>query len=201
MQLFPQWFVTQLLGYSLSQSETKMLEQLFQQLIQSAQEQPQYFVHRDYHSRNLILNDVGAPGVIDFQDAVVGPMTYDVISLVKDCYVRWPVAAVERWLMVYANMAIEMGLLPPMPKEKFLRWSDWMGLQRHLKVLGIFTRLYLRDDKPNYLHDLPLVMRYTIEVLERYPQFSNVEHWFKQQLLPVIEQQHWYVDYRTAGDQ
>lgn len=200
MQLFPEWFVTQLLDYKMDSQEKTMLADVFQTLVDSAVEQPQCFVHRDYHSRNLIVGEVGPPGVIDFQDAVVGPITYDVVSLLKDCYVRWPSADVERWLLVYANMAVEMGLLPPVAKEKFVQWFDWMGLQRHIKVLGIFARLFLRDNKASYLHDLPLVMRYTLEVADKYPQFKLFSDWFKTKLLPLAQQQSWYTDYERAGE-
>lgn len=200
LMLFPQWFVEKLLGHSLNKEENKNLEEFFSLLVDSALEQPQCFVHRDYHSRNIILSDVGAPGVIDFQDAVVGPITYDVVSLLKDCYVRWPVQDVEKWLTVYANMAIEMGLLPTVSKQTLLRWFDWMGLQRHIKVLGIFSRLYLRDNKSSYLHDLPLVIRYVVETLENYPEFETVRLWFQEKVLPLAEQQMWYTDFSKAGE-
>lgn len=200
MQLFPQWFISQLLGYALSDSETVLLDEMFDRLIAEAQQQPQRFVHRDFHSRNLIYRPPAALGVIDFQDAVVGPITYDLVSLLKDCYIRWPRRDVERWALYYANNVTAANIMPSQSPDVFLRWFDWMGLQRHIKVLGIFARLYLRDNKPNYLHDLPLVMRYALEVTEHYPAFAQFSDWFKTRLLPLIEQQTWYVDYRTAGE-
>lgn len=199
MALFPEWFVSQLLGYQLSGAEQTMLERVFAELVASAVEQPQCFVHRDYHSRNLINSPVGPPGVIDYQDAVWGPVTYDLVSLLKDCYVRWPEESVRRWVLAYANMSVEVGILPPVQAQQFLRWFDWMGLQRHLKVLGIFARLNLRDHKPRYLQDLPLVIRYTLEAADRYPEYSTFGRWFRDTLIPLAAQQSWYRDYRSAG--
>jgi len=199
MELFPHWFVQRLLGYTLADTEREMLDNLFTSLIGSALEQPQVFVHRDFHSRNLIHRKVGPPGVIDFQDAQWGPVTYDLVSLLKDCYIRWPRHLVQRWAAAYGSMIGSAGIIKPVATEQFLRWFDFMGLQRHLKVLGIFARLFLRDNKSNYLKDLPLVMRYTLEVADQYPEFDQFSQWFKTILLPACEQQSWYEDYQTAG--
>lgn len=200
MDLFPRWFVSQLLGYELNASERLLIKQTFDELVASALEQPSCFVHRDFHSRNLIHRECSPPGVIDFQDAVWGPFTYDLVSLLRDCYVRWPREHIERWALAYANMAREVGVAPAdMSAEQLLRWFDLMGLQRHFKVLGIFARLALRDNKRAYLEDLPLVMRYLLEVLEAYPRFNELAAWFKEKLLPRAEAQAWYSDYRTAG--
>jgi N-acetylmuramate 1-kinase len=200
MDLFPQWFAARLLGYELNASERLLLRQVFETLVENALAQPTCFVHRDYHSRNLIHRQFGPPGVIDFQDAVWGPFTYDLVSLLRDCYIRWPREHVERWALTYASMAREVGIAPPdMSARQFFRWFDLMGVQRHLKVLGIFARLALRDQKPAYLKDLPLVMRYLLEVLEDYPQFAPFVAWFKDTLLPRAERQHWYTDYKNAG--
>ncbi|MCW8194456.1 phosphotransferase [Proteobacteria bacterium 005FR1] len=200
MDLFPEWFITRLLGYELNASERLLIKQTFDTLAGSALEQPECFVHRDYHSRNLVHRQFGPPGVIDFQDAVWGPFTYDLVSLLRDCYVRWPQERVKRWALAYATMAQEVGIAPPeISAEQFMRWFDLMGLQRHIKVLGIFSRLALRDDKRRYLEDLPLVMRYVVEVLEEYPQFGRFTDWFKEQLLPMAREQSWYTDFRSAG--
>ncbi len=199
MELFRQWFVPQLLGCELDNEEQAMVERMFVQLEEAALEQPQVLVHRDYHSRNILLRDGEAPGIIDFQDAVVGPITYDLVSVLRDCYIRWPQQQVEQWAVTYGNMAIEVGLMPLVKQQTFLRWFDLMGLQRHIKVLGIFARLWLRDGKSGYLKDLPLVMRYTLEVAESYPEFSEFCQWFKDKLVPLAEQQDWYSDYRLAG--
>lgn len=200
MRLFQEWFVQQLLGYELSEAEEALLDQTFQFLVSQAQEQPQVLVHRDYHSRNLIYREGESLGVIDFQDAVWGPITYDLVSLLRDCYIRWSPEQVKQWALGYGNMAYELDLLPMVSSQQFLQWFDTMGLQRHIKVLGIFARLSLRDNKHRYLDDLPLVMRYTLDVAEQYPETKEFTLWFQQTLLPKIEQQSWYSDYRMAGE-
>lgn len=201
--IFTEWFCAALLGHTLSATETAMLDSLFNALEQSALNQPQTLVHRDYHSRNLLLcsnNNPNGLGVIDFQGALWGACTYDLVSLLRDCYVRFPADRVTQWALDYRQQAINAGLLDTVNETEFLRWFDWMGLQRHIKVLGIFARLHLRDGKHHYLHDLPLVIRYTLEVAEIYPQFQSFVGWFKTTLLPLAEQQTWYSDYRHAGD-
>ena len=200
LEIFSEWFVVRLLGYSLSQAEQALLQRVFTQLETTALEQPQLLVHRDYHSRNLLLCDSGQIGVIDFQGAVRGPFAYDLVSLLRDCYIRWPQEDVKRWALSYGNMAMDVGVIPAVDEATYLRWFDWVGLQRHIKVLGIFARLHLRDGKHHYLADLPLVLRYTLDVARNYPQLDEFVAWFEQQLLPLIEQQPWYTDYRRAGD-
>lgn len=194
MNLFPEWFVEKQLGLTLSDSERQLIEATFDMLERSAEEQPQVVVHRDFHSRNLIFSNDGNFGVIDFQDAVIGPLTYDLVSLLKDCYIEWPDERVERWMSAYANLAIEVGITPAVSKEKFKRWFVWMGLQRHIKVLGIFCRLSLRDKKHHYLHDLPLVVRYVRSALEQYPEFADFSLWFEKTLMPIINKQSWMLD-------
>ncbi len=201
MRLFPEWFVGTLLGYSLSADEKQLINTTFAELTEAALAQPQVLVHRDYHSRNLIYRGDKPLGIIDFQDAVIGPITYDLVSILRDCYIRWSPEQVRRWAIGYGNIAYEAGLLPAVSTEQFITWFDMMGLQRHLKVLGIFARLYLRDNKPRYLHDLPLVIRYVLEISRQYPSLQTFAHWFEEALLPIIEQQAWYTDYRRAGDQ
>lgn len=192
MGLFPEWFVERLLQHSLSIVEQQMLEAWFAELTHSALSQPQVFVHRDFHSRNLVLRNGGPPGVIDFQDAVVGPITYDLVSLLRDCYVSWPTHRVRGWATDYATSAIDTGLMDPVSEQTFLRWFDFMGLQRHIKVLGIFARLSLRDQKHNYLHDLSLVLAYTLSVARQYPEAKDFVEWFEATLLPKIKQHSWY---------
>ncbi|GAB1261219.1 phosphotransferase [Aurantivibrio plasticivorans] len=199
MSLFPEWFVGGLLGKTLSDGEKRQLDDVFSKIVGSALEQPTCFVHRDFHSRNLIHRKVGQPGVIDFQDGVWGPFTYDLVSLLRDCYVRWPAERVNHWLMTYANMAMDVGIIGTTSPEQLQRWFDWMGLQRHIKVLGIFARLHLRDKKPRYLTDLPLVIRYTLEVAERYPELAEFHQWFCDVLLPQCKAQTWYSNYQLAG--
>ncbi|WP_308363897.1 MULTISPECIES: phosphotransferase [unclassified Microbulbifer] len=200
MRILPEWLAGRLLGHSLSEEENRLLEDTFSLLLDSATEQPQVLVHRDYHSRNLMVRDGERPGVVDFQDAVWGPVTYDLASLLRDCYVRWPRERVEHWALCYADTAESAGILESVPPQTFLRWFDWMGLQRHIKVLGLFPRLYLRDGKRGYLPDLPLVIRYTLEVAGRYPELKPFADWFRSELLPLAERQDWYRDYRNAGE-
>ena len=200
MEFFREWFVDKLLGYSLSMQEQRMIDRTFTFLEQQALAQPQVFVHRDYHSRNLLVRQDKALGIIDFQDAAWGSVTYDVVSLLRDCYLRWPLQKVANWTIDYADMAMESGVMPKVSQDQFLQWFDTMGLQRHIKVLGIFARLWLRDNKPQYLNDLPLVLRYTIEIAERYRETRLLATWLSTCLLDSIEKQPWYRDYRMAGD-
>lgn len=200
MKLFPEWFVGQLLGLTLSMEEHSLLDSVFEKLLDSALSQPAVLVHRDFHSRNLMLLGDGDIGVIDFQDAVTGPFTYDLVSLLRDCYIRWPTDCVCRWALNYYRRAVAAGIATPVSDSQFLRWFDLMGLQRHIKVLGIFARLYLRDGKAGYLNDLPLVIRYTLEQLAPYPELDNFRCWFEQRVLPEAGRQSWYQPWEQAGD-
>ena len=191
MKLFRDWFITRCLGHTLRDSENAILNKVFEVLVASALEQPQVIVHRDFHSRNLIFNAGGAPGVIDFQDAVIGPVSYDLVSLLKDCYVYWDPPRIRHWALGYANMLADVGIISGVNETQFLQWFDWMGLQRHIKVLGIFCRLSIRDGKQRYLNDLPLVIRYTQNVIKHYPQFNEFSQWFDDSLSPLIRQQSW----------
>ncbi len=198
MALFADWFVAELLGLTLDGRERRLCQDLFDVLIDSALEQPQVVVHRDYHSRNLMVRADDSLGVIDFQDAVVGPMTYDLVSLYKDCYLRLPASQVAARALNYKQL--QRDLVGTADDSLFLRWFDLMGLQRHIKVLGIFARLSLRDGKSAYLHDLPLVIRYTLEAAQRYPEGQAFYDWFSARILPILPQQPWYRDWTTAGD-
>ncbi len=192
MTLFPQWFVSELLGYELSESESDMISGVFDSLSRSALEQPQVVVHRDFHSRNLLSVPAGSVGVIDFQDAVIGPITYDLVSLLRDCYITWDIAQVERWAITYARTAADVGVLPAVDDATFLRWFDLMGLQRHIKVLGIFARLSLRDGKHGYLDDLSLVVQYVRDVAARHSELNAFTQWFDAKLMPLIDDASWF---------
>jgi aminoglycoside/choline kinase family phosphotransferase len=176
MQLFIDWFCQKLLDLELKVEELALIQRVFTLLIARAEAQPQVFVHRDYHSRNLMYRGELALGVIDFQDAVRGPLTYDLVSLLRDCYIEWPPAQVERWLRDYAHAARTAP--GRVPDDATLRQDfDWMGMQRHLKVLGIFARLWLRDGKRGYLGDLPLTLRYLTSVARDYREFDDFTRW------------------------
>lgn len=175
MELFREWYLRRHRNLALTAQEQGMLDNIYQLLAESAQSQPQVFVHRDYHSRNLMVTQENNPGVLDFQDAVIGPITYDLVSLLRDCYIQWPRNRVEQWALDYLHRAADAGvfaLSDNLTDEDLLRWFDWMGVQRHLKASGIFARLWLRDGKPGYLDDIPRTLGYIREVSSRYEQLS-----------------------------
>lgn len=184
LELFPDWYLTKQLNISLNNQQREILQQTFDVLIKNALSQPQVCVHRDYHSRNLMVNhnNPDLPGVIDFQDAVIGAVTYDLVSLLKDCYISWPREKIEAWVNYFYSEAMSLGIISSVSFDEFLRWFDLMGLQRHLKVAGIFSRLKHRDGKTGYLKDIPRTMDYVFDVLERYPEFKP----FKQLLDEIL---------------
>jgi aminoglycoside/choline kinase family phosphotransferase len=191
LNLFNDWFCEGFLQLSLSEEERALLERTWTFLEDGALSQPQVCVHRDYHSRNLMIlspDPEEAPGVIDFQDAVVGANTYDLVSLLRDCYVVWPAARVRAWALEFREMALAVDLLEDdsvAAEEAFLRDFDLMGLQRHLKVIGIFSRLNLRDGKPRYMADIPLVIDYVLQVAAQHPEMSEFLQWFQTKILPI----------------
>jgi aminoglycoside/choline kinase family phosphotransferase len=172
MQLMPEWFLERHLGLELNSAQRQMLDELFQALSRAAVSQPAAIVHRDYHSRNLLVSAQQNPGIIDFQDAVWGPVTYDVVSLLKDCYIAWPAPRVRDWAVEYRESLLERGFQAG-PAPEFLRGFDLIGLQRHIKVLGIFARLFYRDGKSGYLKDLPRVLDYTRAAAAAYPETAR----------------------------
>jgi aminoglycoside/choline kinase family phosphotransferase len=187
MNLFVDWFLPQQLSIETSEVEKKLIEQVFASLVANAVEQPQAFVHRDYHSRNLMVTETSNPGILDFQDAVAGPITYDLVSLLKDCYHRFPRDVVQARVDQFYMAGIKAGLISSVGPEKFMRWFDLMGMQRHIKVAGIFSRLNLRDGKPRYLDDIPLVLQYILEVCDRYPEFSSFKAFLDDRVLPGMD--------------
>ncbi|HEY7885788.1 MAG TPA: phosphotransferase [Cellvibrionaceae bacterium] len=192
LALFNDWFLAGELNYQISASEQQLLQQTFAVLEQSALAQPQVVMHRDYHSRNLLLGRGGQLAVIDFQDAVIGPVTYDLVSLLKDCYHQLPLEQVQQWALSYGDMALDAGVLPPLDARQFIRWFDLMGLQRHLKVLGIFARLNRRDNKSAYLKDLPRVLGYVLQTTEQYSELAEFSHWLKHTILPLCRTRPWW---------
>ncbi|AOU98797.1 hypothetical protein BI364_13215 [Acidihalobacter yilgarnensis] len=170
MGLFPDWLLDRHLGLTLNREQRARLDAVCETLIANALTQPQVFVHRDYHARNLMRIADGNPGVLDYQDAVCGPITYDLASLLRDAYVTWPEVRVHRWALSYRDRAVAAKICGPVDDARFLRWFDLMGLQRQLKVLGIFARLCHRDGKPGYLGDLPRVLAYVETVAPRHAE-------------------------------
>jgi len=179
MELFPTWLLEQHLRRPFDAREQAIYQQFMKRLLANAAEQPIVLCHRDFHSRNLMLRDgQRTPGVIDFQDAVWGPATYDLVSLLRDCYIEWPANRVREWALQYRDRYVGSGGRAVGDAE-WLRWFDWMGLQRHLKILGIFARLHHRDGKRGYLKDLPLTLRYCISVAEQYPELQAFADWLR----------------------
>lgn len=187
VSLFQEWLLNTHLNLFLSSSEITALNKAFDVLIENALEQPQVFVHRDYHSRNIMKLEDDALAVIDFQDAVIGPVTYDIVSLLRDCYVRWPEAEVDFLFAVFiesikANKTLELDAIP---MTTWRRWFDLMGVQRHLKASGIFARLHYRDGKSHYLADIPLTLSYLVDICADYPELAIIHDVVKNKVLPA----------------
>ena len=192
LNLMPEWFLGKHFGLELTPEERALLTVTNEILINEALLQPQVFVHKDFHSRNLMvlppsLEKGGGPGVIDFQDALRGPVGYDLVSLLKDCYISWSRERVERWVKGYRRVLGNLGANVGDSEYQFLRWFDLIGVQRHIKVLGIFCRLWYRDGKPGYLGDLPLVFEYVRDACRRYPELVEFERWLAWRVAPLLE--------------
>lgn len=183
LELMPEWFLRRHLGFTPDCEQWDVVELAFRTLVNAALEQPRVFVHRDFHSRNLMLRADGSIATIDFQDAVRGPITYDLVSLLRDCYIAWPDPQVHAWVEQYRCRLLAAGMAVA-DAPTFLRWFDLMGLQRHIKVLGIFCRLWYRDGKRGYLADLPRVWSYVRAVGARYPETAALV----QLVAPLLEQ-------------
>jgi len=182
MGLFRDWYLGRHRAVRLSESEDRMLEETFRLLADSALAQPKVAVHRDYHSRNLMVHPHN-PGILDFQDAVFGPLTYDLVSLLRDCYIAWPRERVEEWARGYHDLALQHGILDTRDEELFLRWFDLMGVQRHLKAIGIFARLNHRDGKAGYLEDIPRTLGYVYDVSGRYPELAPLRAFLDERVM------------------
>jgi hypothetical protein len=178
LELMPTWFLQRHLGLVPGCAGWDVIEQAFDLLLRSALAQPRVFVHRDWHSRNLLVVDGANPGIVDFQDAVAGPPTYDLVSLLRDCYIVWPRERVLGWAEAHRLALRSAGILDA-DAATWKRWFDLMGLQRHVKVLGIFCRLWYRDGKRGYLADLPRVLRYTLDVADEYPELRAFANWLR----------------------
>ncbi len=187
MALMPEWFCARHLQLDLTRGQGEMITAAFEFLVAEALAQPQVFVHRDYHSRNLMITRERNPGIIDFQDALRGPVGYDLVSLLKDCYISWPRPRLEAWvreyrLMMHTQASHSAGI----NDAQMLRWFDVIGIQRHLKVLGIFARLWYRDGKSGYLKDLPLTLRYVVEACARFPQLLALREFLQHLVVPAL---------------
>ncbi|RUM92367.1 MAG: aminoglycoside phosphotransferase [Thiomicrospira sp.] len=187
MNLFTDWLLAEHLDIGLSTSEQHHWLQLQKQLSDSARNQPQTYVHRDYHSRNLMVVSEGNPGILDFQDAVKGPLTYDAISMLRDCYITWPKEQVVEWQREYFLLLVKANMVSKQDWSGFLKAMDLMGIQRHLKASGIFARLYHRDGKAGYLNDIPTTLNYLFEVGQRYPETQSLVRLLESKVLPAME--------------
>ncbi|MFK0574047.1 aminoglycoside phosphotransferase family protein [Endozoicomonas sp.] len=186
LSLYPQWFLGEFLGLDTEGAViTGQLSALFSPMVSTILEQPKGTVHRDYHSRNLMLTPDGAVGVIDFQGALHGPLLYDVVSLLKDCYISWPEEKIDQWFSAFMT---RHPILAEYDPEQLKIWFDLTGLQRHLKCLGIFSRLWFRDGKPAYLNDIPRVFDYVLSVCQRYPQFKEHARWLQENVKPIMNE-------------
>lgn len=173
------WYLEQDRGLRLSAQERQMFADTFDQLIENALCQPQVCAHRDYHSRNLLRMTGHHVGIVDFQDALWAPITYDLVSLLRDCYIDWPLEKVKQWAMNYYQAATRAGLLAE-DFPTFWRWFDWMGVQRHLKATFIFARKYHRDQDDNYLQFIPRTLNYVRVVSQQYPELQPLFHYLNQ---------------------
>ena len=185
LSLFHDWLCGTHLGIDFSASDETAWRKTSDLLVRNALDQPAVFVHRDYHSRNLMVTPAENPGILDFQDAVEGPLTYDLVSLLKDCYVRWPAAQVLGWAADFYAM-LDAGTRRSVDEDLFLRYFELMGVQRHLKAAGIFARLNHRDHKPAYMADVPRTLGYIVELAPRYPELEFLVELITSRCLPRL---------------
>lgn len=176
-----EWFLDKLLGVA----PTPALDACYALIVASAVNQPQVFMHRDYHSANLMVIPKGV-GILDFQDAFIGPITYDLVSLLRDCYIDWPEAKVNQWALLYLHKLQARQQWTDVTDETFLRWFDWMGLERHLKALFTFARKHVRDHQPGYLKHIPRTLNYVLSVSERYPELAPLHAYMLNTVQPLI---------------
>ena len=182
--IFPEWLLGHHLGLTLDAREQALLDETFAGLTQNNLAQPQVVMHRDFHSRNLMVLADERLAVIDFQDMVLGPLTYDLVSLLKDCYVRWPLPLVRELTAQGYRAYQRTGLLTDMSEAQFNRCLALTGMQRHLKAAGIFCRLHHRDGKSGYLKDIPRTLYYVLEVAQAEPQLHSFAEWLQRRVLP-----------------
>ena len=188
MNLFREWLIEKHLSIKLSDSQVKILTTLFDLLVNNALQQPKVFVHRDFHSRNLMVTKENNPGVIDYQDAVYGPISYDLVSILKDCYIKWPKEEIDKWIDFYLNKLYEEKAQYRINRDEFVRWFDLMGVQRHLKASGIFARLSHRDGKHNFLEDIPRTLSYILDLKETYEELQPICIILEELILPRLKE-------------
>jgi N-acetylmuramate 1-kinase len=209
LAIFSEWLLGTHLKLTLTSGEQKMLLEAFECLTQNALCQPKVGMHRDFHSRNLIVasqsantssgaqtvsaqttQETQALGVVDFQDAVIGPISYDAVSLLRDCYIKWPQAVIAPLMEFHYHTCIEEGLLDAeVSLATYTRWFDLMGMQRHIKAAGIFARLNYRDNKPGYMADIPLTLSYLVDIGGQYPELTEFSLWIQDKILPLVNTQ------------
>ncbi|MCD6045284.1 MAG: hypothetical protein K0R48_447 [Gammaproteobacteria bacterium] len=187
LSFFTQWFLQGYLRLSLSSTEQKLLDHTFLQLIHMAESQPYYFTHRDYHSRNLMVLADNKIGILDFQDAVLGPITYDLVSLLRDCYVTLNPTHLQQHLAYYFQKAVSSGLLHNHDFAQFQKWFDWMGIQRHLKAIFIFARKLLRDNNSNFLSYIPRTLNYVTTISAHSTELAAFHAFLQSRIVPTFE--------------
>lgn len=185
--LHQEWFLEKFLKLNLDPQTKTTLDECMHQIIAAAIEQPQVFMHRDFHSANLMVLANNQCGILDFQDAFMGPVTYDLVSLLRDCYIDWPPEKVHAWVKQYWQQLIAMHTLNNVSETQFLKWFDWMGIQRHLKALLTFARKAVRDQHPQYLQYVPRTMNYLITVSAQYPELKPLHLFLSQTVLPTFK--------------
>ena len=174
--------------FGLDESQKKVLDKLFNLLVTNAVQQPKVFVHRDFHSRNLMVAKENNPGIIDYQDAVYGPISYDLVSILKDCYIKWPKEEIDKWVDFYLNKRHEEKSKLKINHDEFVRWFDLMGVQRHLKASGIFARLSHRDGKDNFLKNIPRTLSYILDLKEVYKELRPICIMIEELVIPKLEE-------------
>lgn len=186
LSLFHDWLCGTHLDIVFDDAEEQQWQTLCDLLVHNALDQPVVFVHRDYHSRNLMVTENNNPGILDFQDAVEGPLTYDLVSLLKDCYVRWDTQQVQRWVQEFYDQ-LDASIQQQVDFNAFTRYFDLMGVQRHIKAAGIFSRLNHRDGKPQYMLDIPRTVSYIVDLAPSYPELDWLVALIGSRVLPGLE--------------
>lgn len=181
LSLFQEWFIEKYLQITLTNEQLKSLAHCYDLIVDHCAQQPQVFMHRDYHSANLMVLPRDQVGILDFQDAFIGPVTYDLVSLLRDCYIDWPNELVEKWVRYYQQLIGSF-----VDPEEFISWFDWMSMQRHLKALLTFSRKYCRDKNANYLRFIPRTVNYVVTVSARYPELNALQEFFSEQVVEKI---------------